>query len=244
VFVVTGGSGSQTPAQALAAAEHSAGQVSRGTATFSSQVGGVSSISGTIAFQRSPLIIEENLTESANGQSIPISGIVTPSAMYLKSSVLLKGAPKPWIKIPLARLPAGSAFVSLLHSLQNENPMSQERLFAGAQHVRADGHQVIDGVSTAKYTGMFAPLAAVKYLPAGSRSLFRPLLSQIQGDVHLTVWIGPDNQIKRFTEVETVQTQTVTTTVTYNSINQPVTITLPPASQVAVPPAGALNSGA
>jgi hypothetical protein len=245
VFVVTGGSGpGQSPAQAIATAERVSAQITSATGTFSEQAGNGTTISGTATFQRSPLVVEENLTEAANGQSIPITAIVTPNAMYLKSSVLLKGSPKPWVKIPLAELGPGSVFSSLLHSLQNENPMSQTRLFLAAQHVRAAGQQVISGVGTTKYTGSFAPLAALKYLSPSTRSVMRPLLGEITGDVHFTIWIAANNQIRKFTEIESVQTQTVTTSVTYNSFDQPVTITIPPASQVAIPPASALNGSA
>jgi hypothetical protein len=246
VFVVTGkgGSGSPSPAQALATADRVSAHVSSATATFSEQVGTASTISGTATFQRSPLVVEEHLTETADGQSIPITGIVTPSAMYLKSSLLLKGAPKPWIKIPIAELGPGSVFSTLLHSIDNENPLSENQLFLAARHVHVVGHQVVSGVSTTKYSGSFAPLAALKYLPASARGVLRPLLSEIAGDIHFSVWVGANHLTRKFTEVYTVQTETVTTTDTFTSFNQPVTITLPPASQVAVPPASALNGSA
>ncbi len=237
----SGGSGAQSAAQTIAAAQRNAAKINTATAIISEQVGGQTVISGTATLRRSPLLVAETITEQSNGESIPITEILTPSTLYLKSSGLIQGAAKPWIEIPLARLGAASVFATLLHNAQNENPLSQDRAFQAMRQVRADGQQVVAGVSTTRYTGSLAPAAALKYLPASSRRVLAPVLNEIQGDIKVTLWVSASDQVRKFAEVETVSGETVTTAVTYTSVNQPVHIALPPASQVEIPPSSVLN---
>ena len=55
---------------------------------------------------------------------------------------------------------------------------------------------------------------------------------EIKGPLHVSYWIDAQHRIRKVTEVETVAGQHVTTTIVYTAINQPVQITVPPASQV------------
>jgi hypothetical protein len=246
-IAVTGGSnnGSQTPAQVLADAAHKAASVSTLSATFSEKISGLTggSINASVQEVRKPLQMSMTMTESIDGQTIPLSAVLTQKAMYMKFGSA-QGLPKAmigkWIEFPLTGL-GGGEFATLLQSVQNENPASQAQLLVTSKHLRAAGKQVIAGVETTKYVGSFTPSTALKALPASERNALAPALKQVNGDIHFTVWIDGSDQIRQFVDVETVAGESVTSTFTFDSFNQPLTIKTPPPSQVTRIPSSALS---
>jgi hypothetical protein len=115
---------------------------------------------------------------------------------------------------------------------QNGDPFDQAQLFA-ATDVRATGTQTIDGVRTTRYAGSFAASSARAALSPSLRRLMGPWLNTLTGNVPFTVWIDGQHQVRRMVEVEHVNGATVSSTINITAINQPVRITMPPASQVA-----------
>jgi hypothetical protein len=68
-----------------------------------------------------------------------------------------------------------------------------------------------------------------------------PLMKLITGDIHFDVWIDAQHVTRRLVEVETVVGEPATVTVNVTAVNQPVQITLPPASQVTILPRSQLG---
>jgi hypothetical protein len=245
ILVVTGSSPGQTPAQAFTAAVRQSANDNTLSADISEQISGstAASISGTIQAQRKPLIMSMKLAEHVSGGTIPISGILTNSAMYLKLGERLPlpaNAIGKWIEFQFARLGPFSSFATLLHDFESENPMSQVRMLLATKDISADGTQNVDGVQATRYTGSFAPSTALKFLPASDRSLLNAALKVVNGNVAVSLWIS-GGQIVKFTELEHVSSSTVAITIHYRWYNRPLTISVPPASQVWNPSASALS---
>jgi hypothetical protein len=80
--------------------------------------------------------------------------------------------------------------------------------------------------------GAVTAAAALKALPASCR---HPLAPELQALGNSTVsfheWVDDQHHLRNMTEVETVNGDTVNTTINVTAINQPVHITLPHASQ-------------
>jgi hypothetical protein len=246
VVVVSIGSG-QTPAQALASAVHQSATYNSISASINEKVSGVSSaaISGKVSVQRTPLLMSMHLSEDVTGQNIPIGAIITTKAMYLKLGVpigLPAGDAGKWIELQFSRVGSLSTFSSLLHNLENENPMSQAQELIAAKGVRDAGTQNVDGTQATKYTGAFAPSAAVKLLPANERAVLAPALKALTGKVAFSIWIN-GSRILKVDLTEHVLSSTVTVSIRYLSYNQPVHISTPPSSDVFVPPSSALSGG-
>jgi hypothetical protein len=243
-LVVTSSTG-QTAAQAFAAAVHQSASLRSLSAVMSEQVSGATSetISGTLQAERSPVRLSMKLSVNAAGSAIPISGIVTSNAMYLKLGVAL---PLPatvqgkWIEIPFARLGPSSEFASLVHSFEDDNPVSALQVLLAVKDVRDAGTQTVDGMQTTKYTGSFTPSAALKLLPASERTATGQALKLVKGNVAVSVWTH-GGQIVKYADVEHLVNSTVTVSVRYLSVNKPVSIAVPPASQVWVPPVSSLE---
>ncbi len=245
VALVVTSSTSQTPAQAFAAAVHQSSSLRSLSADISEQINGATSetISGNVQAERNPVRLSMKLSVNAAGSTIPISGIVTSNAMYLKLGVALplpSSAQGKWIGIPFARLGPSSEFASLVHSFESDNPVSSVQVLLAAKDVRDAGTQTIDGMQTTKYTGSFAPSAALKLLPASERAATGQALKLVKGNVSVSVWTH-DGQIVQYSDVEHLEDSTVTVSVRYLSINKPVSIAVPPAGQVWVPPASSLE---
>lgn len=238
-----------TPHQILAAAVHNEARLTSVSATVSERVSGPVSVelNASVQAQIRPLRLSVRLSESVAAQHIPITMIANSSAMYLKLGAALPGIPSAargkWLKLPFAELGPSSPFASLQQSLQNANPASQTRQLLALTHLHAEGPATVDGVSTTKYEGSFAPSAALKELPASQRAQLAPVMNQIKGDVAVSVWIDGQKQIRKLTETEEVAGSTVALTMTINSYNQPVHIAFPSAGQVIVPPAGEVSGG-
>lgn len=234
----SGGTGSTqvTPRQALLSAAAHMQKVTSAVETLSIKIGGAQggTTTGVINAQLRPLLLGADLNLAVNGKSTPIKEILTTSDIYFSTPALTGQTGKPWVKIPLSALqgPAGATFGALFHSLQSNNFTNQTELLTAAKNVRFIGKETVGGTSTTEYAGSFKADAALKALPASYR---KALSSELQSlgttTVSFHVWIDSQNHVRKFTETESANGQTVSTTVTVTAINQPVHVTIPPASQ-------------
>jgi hypothetical protein len=212
----------------------------------SSPVGGSTSASstsltGTVALQNRPVILADEKSYS-HDPAIPLPGgvetIIDNTTVYIKISAMSQFFGKPWIKID-AGSPSGTA-AAIAPIAQSLGPSLEAyaQLFAPSTNVRSVGTQVINGVPTTEYAGTVTIAAGLSHLPPSIRNIFGPGLSSMGGATisHFTVWIDGQHIIRK--EVATQQTPraNVVVTVVITSVNQPVTVSLPPANEVATMP--------
>ena len=140
--------------------------------------------------------------------------------------------------------PAQLASAQLFQSLQSNNFASQAQLVTVAKNARVVGTQTIDGVTTTEYAGSFTAADALKALPADLRQVMAPELQALgNSPIHFSEWIDGQHHVRKFTEVETVNGNTVNTTINITAIDQAVHITLPPASQTLLYQGSGPNNG-
>jgi len=187
--------------------------------------------------QRTPLRISEQFSVVSAAWTGQFSAVIDDTAIYVR----VRPAPNArlrWVEIPLQEL---GGDMSLLN-VQNEDPAEQASLLSASVHVHLVGRQVVDGVLTSKYTGYFAPSAALAALPSALRSQLAEAISQITGDVHFSLWIGPGHQVKKIRETEKVLGgDRLTLTYVINWLSQPVHITIPRRAIMATLQAGMLG---
>jgi len=237
-----GGSPASTPLrprQALLAAATQAQQVTSATETLTvhDSTSG-STTTGTIRIRLKPtLLASENLTVTAAGTRTRIKMILTSTAIYLREASLAGQLGKPWVKVHLSALSAlagtsGASLAKLLQSLQSNDFTNQAQLVTGAENTRVVGTQTVDGVTTTEYAGAVTAAAALKALPASYRHALAPELQALgNSTVSFHEWVDGQHHLRKMTEVETVNGDTVNTTINITAINQPVHIPLPHASQ-------------
>lgn len=230
------------PRQALLDAAVQARRVNSAVETLAIQESGTTSTTttGTVRVRLRPnLEADEDLHVSAAGQNTEIKIIITGTALYFSEPTLASQVGKPWVKIELATLHGTSlaALAQLVQSLQNNDFANQSQLLTAAKDTHVVGTQTLDGVPTTEYAGSFRASDGLKALPASTRKLLAPELKALGNSViSFSEWIDGQHYLRKVTEVETVNGNVVHTTINISAINQPVQITLPPASQTASEP--------
>ncbi len=196
------------------------------TASFRERVTGATSatLTGQMQEQRAPLRIAEQLTMTASGQTVEASVIITGKAIYAETSK----EPGHWIKLRLLQVDR----TALMQDLRNADPAAQASLLLTATHARSTGRQTVEGVVTSRYVASVVPAVALSTLPSAQSAQMAPFVSLISGDIHYVLWIGPGDQLKQLRMSERVLGSKITVTATINSIDQPVNIVIPQATQV------------
>ena len=238
----SGGSGSETPRKALLDTASRTQHINSAIETLTIRETGVQSVTtaGVIQFRRSPtLLVGEELKLTAGDKSTKLKAVLTGTAFYLNEPRLASRLGKPWIKVDLSgqNETALGSFSQLVHSLQSNNFLNLTHLFAATKNPRAVGQQTIDGVDTTEYAGTFHASAALKALSPAYRKVLAPEFRALGNTpVRFHVWIDGQHYTRKATTVETINGETISTTVTVTAINQPVQITIPPTSQTITPP--------
>jgi hypothetical protein len=209
------------------------------------QTGGINA-SGTFQFQLKPsLVVEEGLNASVSGQAITVDEILSGTALYLKIPGLSAVAGKPWDEIQLSGLSGGlgAGLNQLIQNAENSDPLTQVQELTASKDARQLGTQVVSGVRTTQYAGTITPSAALAKLAPSLRQYLGSALNQLQGSISWNIWIDSQHNLRKLSESYTVAGSKFSLTMTVTAINQPVAITLPPASQVGVLSASSLNFG-
>jgi hypothetical protein len=252
---------SRTPAQEIELAASTAETVNSFSASMSldistkiASVGSESvTMAGTVSEMVHPSLLAELTfsTVEAAGTSLPggISEIITANEIYVKQADLsmLLHTDKQWLGLPLSALSGSSGLNlgSLFSQSDTSNPLTMTQLLAGATGVKKVGTGTVDGVPVTEYTGSYALTAAIGKLPASERSAVSSAFKQAgldAGTARFTVWIDAQNIVRKDTTVLTSSTFSENLTMTVTGVNQPLSITAPPAGQVYTVTAGDLGS--
>ena len=254
---------SRTPAQEIQLAASTAETVNSFTATInmdlSANVAGIGAEGVTVAGTVSEVVHPSRLSQftfstlKAEGVSLPggLSEITTPNEIYVQQSELsmLLHTDKQWLGLPVSALSnsSGINLGSLFSQPDTSSPLTMTQLLAGATGVRKVGTGTVGGVPVTEYTGTYSLATSLDKLPASVRSEASSAFKQAgldSGTAKFTVWIDAQNIVRK--DITAISSSTfsenVTTTVT--GVNQPVTITAPPASQVYTVTAAELGSAA
>jgi hypothetical protein len=241
---------SLTAAKAVQLAAQRAQRVTSWAATMTVQTSGTTavSLSGTAHERLQPsLLADINYSRfSLQGQTMPgaIEEIISSSAIYLRMPSLSRMAGKPWVKVPLSEISqaTGIDLSQLFQQVESNNPLVKTQMLASSTNVRKVGTATFDGVQTTEYTGSYPLSAGLARLPASFRAQVAPQL-QAMGLTTQTfkLWLDDQQQVRKLITSDQGTKEQVSSTFQVTSINQPVTITLPPASQTATVPASALR---
>ncbi len=235
----SGGSAGATlaPRQAVLAAAIQARQVTSAVETLAIQETGTtgSTATATVRLRLKPTLeASEDLHVTEPGKATRLQVIITGKALYFSAASLAAQIGKPWVKVDLSSLNGTSlaSLAQLIQSLQSNDFANQTQLLTAATNTHVVGTQTVDGVPTTEYAGSFRASDGLKALPASIRKILAPELQALGNSVvSFREWIDGRHYVRKTTVVETVNGRTIRTTVNITDINQPVQITLPPASQ-------------
>jgi hypothetical protein len=241
--------GSLTAAEAVKQAAAQAQKATSYAADVSVQTTGTAAttLSGTLQQQTepSPLAVASFSSVTVQGQQVQggIEEILNRSAIYLKMATLAKQTGKPWIEIPASEMSkvSGASFSQLLQNGSND-PLVQAQMLASSTDVKKVGTATINGVATTEYTGTYPISAGLAKLPAASRSKIASQLQQMGLTTeHFTVWLDDQQQVRKVVNSARGTSESVASTIVVTSVNQPVSVPVPSAAQVATVPASELG---
>lgn len=243
-----------SPRQAVELTAAHARTATSATATVSLQATGTiaMTIAGTVAERTTPSLLAQATfpTVQVAGQTIPggMSEITSSTALYLRLSYLRQlSGDKTWIELPyseMTNLLGGINLGTLIQQAQDNGPLLQTQLLGGATGVRKVGTGTIGGVPVTEYAGTYTMADAIAQLPASARSGVAKQSAQAGiKAVDFKVWVDDQQQARKLVLNEPTGMGDLTMTMLVTSINQPVSIELPPASQTIVAPFSALTSG-
>jgi hypothetical protein len=244
-----GGGGSLTAAEAVKQAAAQAQKATSFAADMTVQTTGTaaSTLSGTLEQQTepSPLAVADFGTVRVQGQTLQggLEEIINSSGLYLKTATLAKERGKPWVEFPASALSkvSGTSFGQLLQNGSND-PLLQAQMLASSTNVKKAGTATINGVPTTEYTGSYPISAGLAKLPVANRS---KIASQLQAmgltTENFTVWLDHQQQVRKVVSSAKGTKEQVSSTIVVTSVNQPVSVTVPPASQVTVAPVSELG---
>lgn len=242
---------SLTATQAIQLAAQHAQKVTSFAATVNVRTTGTetTSLAGTVQQQTqpSPVLTADFGSVTVQGQTVPggIQEILNSNALYLKMTQLARETGKPWIEIPAAEISkaAGASFSQLLQN-DSSNPLVQTQMLAGSTNVKKVGTATVDGVPTTEYTGTYPVSAGLAKLPASLRAKAATQLQAMGLQTeNFTVWLDNQQQVRKVITSARGSKEQVASTMQVTSINQPVSVTIPAASQTATIPANELGSG-
>lgn len=171
------------------------------------------------------------------GRSVQVAEILTSRAIYMKiPGMLPTQAGKPWAKISLASLPNGTSLRKLFEQAQKGNPLTAmgnpsglAKFLAAAKHLRVVRDQSVDGVPATEYSGIINLRALAPSMSATERQIFGSL-----GPASIRFWIDHQHQMRKMDLRFALGKASIVMAVHVTSINKPVRIVPPPASQVSV----------
>lgn len=224
----------------MSMAASAARKVTSFTATMNISSSGLLSthLVGTLQEQLKPTLLAHQ-TFTVKGGKIPLPGgmqtLLTGDAVYLKVGSLARLMGKPWMKIPFSAMKqrGGINLAPLVRELQGNNPLAQTQMLAAASNVHQIGTATVNGIPTTEYAGTLNVAKSLARLGPGLRKLVGPALSATGiTTAHFVVWVDAQHQVRKMSETENGSSYHGRSVVTITSINQPVHIHVPPASQV------------
>jgi hypothetical protein len=244
-----GGSGTQL----LAAAVKNAQNVSSYTAATTVKATGLLSgttpvtLSGTYSSKDKRAAREFNATTVDDG-ALPLGAldeVTTSSTLYVKMATLttLLRTTKPWVEIPTSSLTSGSGLVQMLGEAQSADPLDAAQLLNGAQNARTAGTSTVDGVPVTEITGTETAAQAQTGLSASQRAAVSQVITKTGlKQITFQVWVDGQKNLRKLAVAETGSKVSESISMTVTSMNKPVSIAVPTASQAAPLPANAAKT--
>jgi hypothetical protein len=245
-----------TPLQSIALAVHESGQMRSYRASIDVVASGAvsSHLVGTslVSLQPGRSVSVDLTTMDVNGQNElrslggSLQEIQTSKAVYIKAPLsATKGHPT-WAEFSLAAVgkASGVDLGAFLQELQGQNPLAQAELLAGAKDVRVLGTQTVDGVPATHYTGTISLAYAISRIPAAFRSMAAKAAKSAEAlgvtGERFSAWIDAQHDIIKVVTSASAPMVNSVSTYQISDINQ-VSVGAPPANEVVVAPASALD---
>lgn len=140
--------------------------------------------------------------QALGGGTLQMAMILDRRHLYVKlPQAVVNKVPKlggkPWVEVNVTKA-AGVPGLSSLGSVPTSDPAAMLRgLLGGADSVRTEGRQILDGVQTTHYRAQLSLARVWSKVPSSERALMQKLTGGV--GVPVDVWIDPHHLVRRVT---------------------------------------------
>ncbi len=143
---------------------------------------------------------------------------------------------KPWVKVNFAQV-AKSMGLDLSSSINNANPAQAVQLLEKSADLKNLGPATVAGVRTTHLSGTVDVAKAYASLSGPAKAQYETLVRRLGlKDEHIDLYVNSQQIPIKVVQSFTAKTGATTVTVLLSKLNQPVSVTAPPASQVGALP--------
>jgi hypothetical protein len=207
-------------------------------------VPGEGRVRGEAAMSVKPPAMSMKITPEGQADTGPVEIRFVDKAMYVNGGAEAAGEMdgKSWIKFDMSKAGAGQEANPLAGAggTAEQNPAAQSTFLTEAEDVREVGTETVDGVKTTHYQGT-ATLDALKKSLKGTDKATRDKRQKSLDEfaelgidkLSMDLWVDGEDHTKRFRMRGDADKGPLDMTITFYDVNKPVTVTAPPAKDVA-----------
>jgi hypothetical protein len=201
------------------------------SATFMTQVSGITVLFGTAREQGSPSRTATLAMTTVDGaERFSVTEIIAGPKVYISTPGLVRATGRQWLSIPVPELTADPALARLFPT--NAIPDAGAGLLAVARTVRLAGTATLSGVPTSCYVGTIDPSTARATLAPRLSQLLAPELAATTGQIRFTAWIDRQHNFRKIETASTVGGRLTVTTLYFTPGSEAGPIAVPVASDV------------
>ncbi|MFE2264273.1 LolA-like protein [Streptomyces griseosporeus] len=232
------------PAAAVARAAKNADAVTSFRYRLDGKVPGEGRVRGEAAMSVKPPAMSMKITPEGQADTGPVEIRFVDKAMYVNGGAEAADEMdgKSWIKFDMSKAGAGKEANPLAGAggTAEQNPAAQSTFLTEAEDVREVGTETVDGVKTTHYQGT-ATLDALKKSLKGTDKATRDKRQKSLDEfaelgidkLSMDLWVDGEDHTKRFRMRGDADKGPLDMTITFYDVNKPVTVTAPPAKDVA-----------
>jgi hypothetical protein len=171
------------------------------------------------------------------GQLGNLKIILTSSGMaFMRSPFFMSAYHHRWIESSMSNMSTNSGLNlgPLLALLQGSSPMLQTQLFPFGSNMRYMGSSFFGGHRMREYGGHIVLANILSQLSSSMQPMVQSWMNAGLSMTRFRVFLTPSNVVNKLVLIDTVGNTTFTITLTVNSFNQPMQITMPPTALVFV----------
>ncbi|POX55389.1 DUF1396 domain-containing protein [Streptomyces sp. Ru71] len=236
-----GKSPEMSPAAAVAAASKNADAITSLRYRVRGTVAGEGKMHGEAAMNLKPLAMSMKMSVEGGEDAGDVEIRLVDKALFFNggedAAKELDG--KTWVKFDMSKSTKELEELGAAGQAQ-QNPAAESTFLAGSKDVKKVGTEKIDGVSTTHYAGTVTPADIKASLAgqdeAGRKEREESLKSYEELGVDrltMDMWIDGEQHTKQFRMRGDADKGPLDMTVTFLDVNKPVTVTAPPAKDVA-----------
>jgi hypothetical protein len=231
------------PAAAVAAAAKNADAITSLRYRLTGKVPEQGRVRGEATMSVKPLAMSMKLTAEDGADTGQVEIRLVDNALYLgggaEAAKEMDG--KSWIKFDMSALGKGKEANPLAGAGQaDKNPAAESTFLTGAEDLQKVGTETVDGVETTHYKGtvtLDALEGSLKDVDKATREKRQKSIDQYEkmgvDKLAMDMWIDGDEHTKQFRMRGDADKGPLDMTITFLGINEPVTVTAPPAKDVA-----------